>query len=256
MEQRRIMLVRLLMVPLVWMAVLRLVAQTIHSEPNPDSASPAESMHRLTQLADEAHQRGDLAKEVEYRRDFSRFAWDNLDRKSKSPLDWSRWEIVFHNDLPLAILLEGSGQWPEAETIYRRNQSSLAHERLAGNDIKSDNQLLLAHLLAKEGKHSEARAICSYWKDRIKHNADFALRAIANNVPTPPLYDTPEVETGKWKLACGPPAEGLRLLEQQIQAHPGMLAPYTVLSRYYLAEGDSQKALAAERDGTAALSRR
>ena len=203
--QRRIM-VRLLMVQLVWVASLCMVAQTPHSEPKPgDGASPAESMHRLTELADEAHKRGDLSKEIEYRKDFSRLAWDNFVPKSKSPLDRNRWDIIYHNDLPLALLLEGTRQWPEAETIYRHNQSSLEHERLAGNDIKSDNQLHLAHLLAKEGKQSEARAICSHWKDRVKHNADFALRAVKTNIPTPPLYDTPEVETGKWDLACGLP---------------------------------------------------
>ena len=94
--------------------------------------------------------------------------------------------------------------------MLRHNQSALAHERLAGNDIKSDNQLHLAHLLALEGKQSEAKSICSYWEKRVSRNADFALDAVRHSVPTPPLYDTPEVEIARWDLACGQPKEGLK----------------------------------------------
>jgi len=242
------------MVQLLCLALRNSVAQTPHAEPRSGGhPSPTESIHNLSQLVDKAHQNGEISKEIEYRRGLSRLAWDQFARHSKSLDRWDRWSIVYGNDLPLALLLEGTHQWSDAETIYRQDQFNLAHERLAGNDIKSENQLHLARLLTKEGKQPEARAICSHWKNRVKHNADFALFAVKHNVPTPPLYDTPEVEIGGWKLECGLPEEGLRLLSQQIQAHPGMLAPYTVLGNYYLAEGDFQKALAAERDGTTAL---
>jgi hypothetical protein len=157
------------------------------------------------------------------------------------------------NDLPLALLLEGTHEWSEAEAIYRHSQFILANERLAGNDIKSENQLHMARLLTKEHKQLDAKAICSHWKNRVAHDANFALFAVEHNFPTPPLYDTPEVEIGGWQLACGLPEEGIRILPQPIQAHLGMLAPYTVLGNYYLAEGDFQKALVAERDGTTAL---
>jgi len=254
MEQLRVVRLRLIMVQLFCLAILNAVAQIAPAERRSgDHPSPTESMHDLSHLADEAHQSGDVSKEIGYRKDLSRLAWDNFARNPKSPGMWNRWGIVYWNDLPLALLLEGTHQWAEAETVFRHNQFNLAHERLAGNDVKSENQLHLARLLTKEGRQPEARAICSHWKDRVKHNADFALFAVKHNVPTPPLYDTPEVEIAEWKLTCGLPEEGLGLLSQQIQAHPGMLAPYMVLRNYDLAEGDFQEARAAERDGTTAL---
>ena len=66
------------------------------------------------------------------------------------------------------------------------------------------------------------------------------------NVPTPPLYDTPEVEVGRWDLACGESQAGEDLLRTQIVAHPDMLAPYTALENYYLETGAFSKALELE----------
>ncbi|HEY2361330.1 MAG TPA: hypothetical protein VGK36_09465 [Candidatus Angelobacter sp.] len=143
----------------------------------------------------------------------------------------------------LAFLLEGKHRWEEAENIYRHNQRQLAHLKVAGNDIKSENELGLAHQLFSVGKTEEARKICSHWKNRVRHNADFALNAVKTNVPTPPLYDTPEVEIGRWKLACGEPEAGEELLRTQMAKHPGMLTPYTALSNYYLETGAFLKAL-------------
>lgn len=212
-----------------------------------------ESIACWSQLADNAHQTGDIDKEMQFRRIVSQLAWDNWERHPKSPGRWNRWAIVDENDLPLARLFEGTRRWSEAEAIYRHNQSMLKHERLAGNDIKSDNDLQLAHLLTKEGKQPEAKTICAHWKNKVKHNADFALYAVKYNSPRPPLYDTPEVEIARWKLACERPEDGLGLLEEQIQAHPGMLAPFTAMVNYYTGEGEFRLAFAVEKNGTSAL---
>jgi hypothetical protein len=206
-------------------------------------------LEALSRLADQAHANGDIAQEISHRRHFSQQAWANIAHNPKAPGRFNRWATVFFNDLPLGLLLEGTHNWPEAEAIYRHNRSELAHERLAGSDIKSENQLHLAHLLAREGKNSEAKTICSHWKNRVKHNADFALFAVKHNDPTPPLYDTPEVEIAAWDLACGMPEEGLSLLSSQIRAHPGLLKSFSVLSSYYFGEGDFEKARKAETDG-------
>ena len=214
--------------------------------------STSDPLIRLSKLADEAHKKGDTGQEIEYRRQLSQEAWSDFALHPPKDGLFNRWEIVFENDLPLGLLLEGTQQWPEAETVFRHNQTELAHERLAGNDIKSENELDLAHLLTKEGKQSEAKTICSHWKNRVRHNADGALFAVKHDEPTPPLYDTPEVETAAWDLACGLPDDGLKLISEQTKVHPDMLIPFTVLRHYYTAEGDFQKAHQAELDGTAA----
>jgi hypothetical protein len=206
-----------------------------------------------SQLAEKAHRTSEIDKEIEFRRIVSQLAWDNWERHPKSPGRWNRWAIVYENDLPLARLFEGTHRWSEAEVMYRRNQSALKHERLAGNDIRSENDLQLAHVLTKEGKQLEAKTICAHWKNKVKHNSDFALDAVKHDAPTPPLYDTPEVEIAAWTLACEHSGDGISLLEKQIQAHPGMLAPFTAMANYYASEGDFRTALEIEEKGTTAL---
>jgi hypothetical protein len=211
------------------------------------------ALNQLDRNASQAHECGDVQSEIDIRQRLSNDAWAEYARHPRDTERWNRWAIVYENDLPLARLLEGSGRWSAAEVIYLHNQSSLKHERLAGNDIKSENDLHLAHLLIKEGKSSEASSICSHWKIKVKHNADFALSAVKYNVPTPPLYDTPEVEVAGWELACGRVEDGLAILKEQILTHPGMLAPFTRLAAYYTTEGDFKQALAIEKNGTSAL---
>lgn len=211
------------------------------------------ALNESDRLASQARERGDTQKEIELRQKLSAEAWINYRQHPNDPGRWNRWAIVYENDLPLALLLEGTHQWPAAEAIYRRNQSELAHERLAGNDIKSENELHLAHLIALEGKVPEANQICSHWKFRMRHIAAGQDSDHWHGEPKAPLYDTPEVETATWDLACSSPEQGLKLLSEQIKAHPRMLAPYTVLSNYYLSKGDFQKALDIEKEGTAAL---
>ena len=74
--------------------------------------------------------------------------------------------------------------------------------------------------------------------------------------PRAPLYDTPELEIAAWDLACGNTEEELKLVSKQIDAHPHMLASFTVLSEYYFANGEFEKALTTEKEGTAALLQR
>lgn len=231
-------------------------AHAQNTQPNSVAAERDPQEKALTELdraANQAHKRGDVRNEIEIRKTLSSEAWINYEQHAKCLGRWNRWAIVYENDLPLARLLEGSHEWSDAEAIYRHNRSSLEHERLAGNDIKSENDLELAHLLTKEGKQPEAQTLCSHWRNKVKHNADFALFAVEHNVPTPPLYDTPEVETAVWELACGRKDDGFRMLEEQIQMHPGMLAPFTAIANYYTTEGDFPRALATERDGISAL---
>jgi hypothetical protein len=206
----------------------------------------------LKTQANEAHEAGQIDQEISFRQQFSRKAWEiAVDPTSLDKYD--RYLIIFENDLPLALLLEGTHQWPEAEARFRHNQTELAANRVAGNDIKSENQLQLAYLLAREGKSEDANRICSYWKGRMKHLAAGQDTGHIYGIPVAPIRDTPEVEVAEWDLACGKPKEGVALLMEQIAAHPHMLFPFTVLSNYYFAQGDFQKARTAESDGTAAL---
>jgi len=242
------------LVLLVMFVVLKSETQTPRQDSIAGERDPQEkALNELDRLAQNAHASLEMEKEIELRRNLSAAVWTNYQQHSKDPGRWNRWAIVYENDLPLALLLEGTRAWAEAEAIFRHNQSALKHERLAGNDVKSENDLHLAHLLLKEGKQSEAETLCAYWKNKVKHNADFAIEAVKTNIPTPPLYDTPEVEIGSWKLACERPEDGLRLLKEQIQAHPGMLAPFTAMANYYTSEGDFRTALAIDKDGTSAL---
>ncbi len=121
-----------------------------------DKLSPAGVLSRLKPLADKAHAEGNFDEEIAYRQQYSQKAWATiaLDPKLLGRLNsnFYRYDFIFFNDLPLGSLLEGTHKWSEAEAIFRHNQSELTVNRLAGNDIKSENQLLLAHLLASEGK--------------------------------------------------------------------------------------------------------
>lgn len=222
----------------------------------PGTENEACSQYAITcweRLADKAHGRGDVEREIQLRTRVSQLAWDNWGQHPNIPGRWNRWAIVYENDLPLARLLEGTHRWSEAEVAYRHSQSELKHERLAGDDIKSEIDLELAHLLLKEHKEPEAKSICAHWKNKVKHNADYALYAVKHDVPVPPLYDTPEVEIAKWTLACEQPDDGISLLKAQTKAHPGMLAPFTAMANYYTSEGDFRTALEIEKNGTSAL---
>lgn len=209
---------------------------------NPD-ANSKQQLARWEQTAYKLHQDGRFDDELTCRLEYSNLVWEAMSKDPKFLDKYELYNALFLNELPLAFLLEGKKRGDEAEKIFRRNQEELDHLRIAGNDSKSDNQLGLAHLLFSTGKTEEAQKICSHWKDRVKHNADFAVRAVRTNVPTPPLYDTPEVEIGRWNLACGGPQVGEDMLRTQIAAHPDMLAPYTALENYYLETGAFSKAL-------------
>ena len=176
----------------------------------------------------------------------SKLEWQAIALSPQALDKYDLYNLLSGNELALAFLLEGRHKWDEAEDVYRHNQQQLAHLKIAGNDIKSDNELGLAHLLFGTGKTEEAQKICFHWKDRVKHNADFAIEAVKTNVPKPPLYDTPEVEVGRWDLACGEPRAGEDTLRKQIVAHPEMLAPYTALENYFVEAGELPNALELE----------
>jgi hypothetical protein len=211
------------------------------------------ALRDLLKRAEGAHENGEIEKEITLRQALSEKAWDNYRQNPKHSGMFDRWGIVFSNDIPLGLLLAGTHHWLEAESVFRHNEAELAHERLAGNDIKSENQLHLAQVLALEGKERDANSICSHWKHRMRHLAAGQDTDHWHGTPRAPLRDTPEAETASWDLACGSPEEGLRLLSEQIQAHPKMLYSYTVLSHYFFAIGDFPKALKAEKDGTVAI---
>jgi tetratricopeptide (TPR) repeat protein len=221
-----------------------------------DLPAPANVLAHLKTQADEAHDAGHIDEEIDCRQQFSRKAWETFAVDPTSLDEYYRYDIILMNDLPLGLLLEGNHQWPEAEAIFRHNQAELAANRVAGNDIKSENQLQLAHLLASEGKIEDAKSICSHWKGRMRHIPGRQDTAHIYGIPKSPTYDTPEVEVARWDLACGKPEEALALLTEQIAAHPHMLISFTVLSNYYYAQGDFQKARKAESDGTTAVTGR
>ena len=214
---------------------------TAPSDTNDAGANSKKLARHWEQIAYIAHQEGRFDEELECRMASTKLEWQ-LVAQDKYDL----YNLLFLNDLPLAFLLEGKHRWSEAENLYRHNKQQLARLKIAGNDIKSDNELGLAHLLFSTGKTEEAQKICSHWKNRVRHNADFAIEAVKTNVPTPPLYDTPEVENGRWDLACGEAQQGEDLLRIQIVAHPDMLASYTALSNYYVETGAFSKVLELE----------
>jgi len=218
-----------------------------------DHPTRASMLSQLRKEADEAHKSGHFDEEINYRQQFSREAWAAFALDPKSLDKYDRYNIIFLNDLPLGLLLEGTHRFSEAEAIFRHSQAELAAESIAGNDIKSENQLQLAHLLATEGNDQEAQAICSHWKNRVRHLAAGQDSAHIYGIPVAPISDTPEVEIAQWDLACGNPEEGLRLLAVQIAAHPHMLISFEVLSNYYYAQGDFQKARKVELDGISAI---
>jgi len=212
------------------------------SDVNPDVNSKQQLAH-WEQTAYKLHQGGKFDDELTCRLEYSKLAWEAMSKDPKILDKYELYNALFLNELPLAILLEGKKRVDEAEKVFRRNQEELDHLRIAGNDIKSDNQLGLAQLLFSTGKTEEAQKICSHWKNRVKHNADFAVQAVRTNVPTPPLYDAPEVEIGRWNLACGDPQRGEDILRTQMLAHPEMLAPYTALGNYYVQTGAFAKVM-------------
>jgi hypothetical protein len=223
---------------------------TLRDSNSIDHPSQVSAPSELKKHADEAHNAGHIEEEIDYRQQFSWAEWAAFAHNPRSLDEYRRYDLVDFNDLPLALLLEGSHRLSEAETTFRHNQSELASERVAGDDIKAENELQLAHLLASEGNHREAEKICSHWKNRMRHLAGGQDSDHFYGIPKAPISDTPEVEVAKWDLACGSPDEGLRLIEEQIAVHPHMLASFTVLKNYYDAMGDFQMARKAESDGT------
>ncbi|MGA3225853.1 MAG: hypothetical protein ABSC65_18955 [Acidobacteriaceae bacterium] len=219
----------------------------------PDRPSQASSTSQLKKAADEAHDAGHIAEEIDYRQQFSRAKWATFSLDPSSLDEYDRFNLVDLNDLPLGLLLEGSHRFAEAEQILRHNQAELSSERIAGDDIKAQNELRLAHLLAREGNHREADDICSHWKRRMRRLVWRQDSAHIYGTPKAPVYDTPDVEVARWDLACGNPNEGLRLIAEQIAAHPHMLASFIVLENYYDAQGEFQMARKAESDGTLAV---
>jgi hypothetical protein len=238
---------------LLFTSVAAIAQSTFGSLKGADHQDQASLLSQLKKQAEEAHQSGRFDEEIDYRQRFSREAWAAFASNPKSLNEYDRYIIVFLNDLPLGLLLEGAHRLSEAEAVFRHNQAELAAERVAGNDIKSENQLHLAHLLVSEGNDQEAKSICSHWKGRMRHLAAGQDSAHIYGIPKAPISDTPEIEIARWNLACGNSGEGLRLIEEQISAHPRMLASFTVLRDYYYAQGDFQKALKAESDGTLAI---
>jgi tetratricopeptide (TPR) repeat protein len=219
-----------------------------------DHSTPATTLLHLKTLVDEAHKAGHINEEINYRQQFSQKAWETFAADPRSQNKYDRYNIIFLNDMPLGLLLEGTHQWPKAEAIFRHNEAELAANSVAGNDIKSENQLQFAYLLASEGKIEDAKNICSHWKGRMRQLAAGQDTAHRYGIPVAPISDTPEVEVAKWDLACGEPQEALALLTKEIAAHPHMLASFRVLSNYYYAQGDFKKARKAEAEGATALS--
>lgn len=237
----------------LFVAVAACAQSTFGDAKGIDHRNQANVLSQLQKQAEEAHQAGRFDEEVERRLRFSREAWGAFAVNPTSLDEYDRYNIIFLNDLPLGLLLEGTHRFSEAEAMFRHNQVELASERIAGDDIKAQNQLQLAHLLESEGNDREAKSICSHWKGRMRHLAGRQDSAHIYGIPKAPISDTPEVEVARWDFACGRAEEGLRLIEEQISVHPGMLASFTVLRDYYYAQGDFLKARKAESDGTFAI---
>ena len=199
-----------------------------------DHPTQVNAPSQLKKAANEAHNAGHIGEEIDYRQQFSLAEWAAFAHDPHSLNEYDRYNLVYLNDLPLGLLLEGSHRFSEAEITFRHNQVELASERIAGDDIKAQNELQLAHLLSNEGNHREAESICSHLKKRMRHLAGTQDSAHVYGIPKAPIYDTPEVEVARWDLACGNPDEGLRLIAEQIAAHPHMLLPLPVFRELLL----------------------
>ena len=101
-----------------------------------EGSSTTKTLNELNRLAEQAHIGGDVTQEIEYRRLYSRRAWGDFGPKRKAADRYSRWEVVFGNDVPLGLLLEGTHEWVEAEAVYLHNKAELARNTVAGDDIK------------------------------------------------------------------------------------------------------------------------
>lgn len=223
-------------------------------EPRTDAGSlDRGSLKGLQCLADKAHSVGNVDNEMSLRERMYERVWADDSPDSKFLDKYEIYNHILFNDLRLGILLEGTHRWADAERVFRHNQSQLARMSIAGPDIRSQNELHLAHLLAREGKNQEAAHICDHWKHRVKPIGDAAVAAAQQSIPSPPFYDTPEVEIAAWDLACGSRDDGLKLLSGQIEAYPHMLVSFTVLSDYGMSEGEFQKARETERRGINAI---
>jgi hypothetical protein len=227
------------------------VAPAQLTQPRRDAGAEEHCLNYLLKAAERSHSELHIDDEITSRQQYSTEAWSDY-RYGRKTCDSSvlkydkhieRWTIIYGNDLPLAMVLEGAHRWAEAEALYRRNREQLADERVAGDDIKSSNELHLAHLLAREGKTKESMRICSKWRRKMNGLAKWALDAVRTNSPTPPLYDTPEVEMAKWNLACGKEEDGIALLQQQMASHPDMLASHTALEEFYVVTGKFDREL-------------
>jgi hypothetical protein len=209
-------------------------------------------LQRLASLATKADNDLQIDKEVTYREQYSKDAWASYALNPKQGMGMMRFSIVFDNDLRLGLLLEGTHNLSEAEAVFKHNRDELRGEKVAGNDIKSENELYLSHVLTSEGKSDEANRICSYWKRRVRHIAAGQDSKYIYGTPKSPLDDTPELESARWEISCGNTNDGIALVQKQIAAHPHMLASYLVLQDYYYSIGDMLQAVKAYDDGSAA----
>ena len=211
--------------------------------------SDKEVLNRLQSLADHAHEANRIDQEISFRQRLSEKLSEDYVRSPKRLNKYDLYNFTMFNDIPLALLLEGTHHWAQAEQMFRQNQARLSRMGIAGDDIKSENQLLLAYLLASEGQQPESNNICHHWKTKVHHLADGYLWAMKHDEPRIPpgeIADTNEIEIAAWDLACGYAQDGLPLIEQQKAAHPYMLRSYDVLRDYYEATGEFEKALREE----------
>ncbi|MGA7887830.1 MAG: hypothetical protein WCA44_19010 [Acidobacteriaceae bacterium] len=217
-----------------------------------------DALGELERLADDAHKAGRIDDEISIRASLSEKAWADSASNPKSLDEYELYDLISFNDMPLAVLLEGTNHWTQAEKMFRHNQAELAHMRIAGDDIKSQNQLLLAYLLTREGQQRAANAICHHWQSKVRHLADGYLWAMKHDVPEIPpsqIADTNEIEVAAWDLACGASLDGLTLAAQQKAVHPFMLRSYEVLREYYAANGESERAREEEKEWDSAVQR-
>ena len=124
-----------------------------------DDPPPQIQLAIFQQLAFNAQQRGDPAKEIVYRRKWSELARDIFAIYSDK---YDRYGI-YGNDQPLALRLEQIHEWPEAEQIYRRNLPALAKDDLVQKYLIFEFGLGLARSLRAQGKGVEAAAVSSEW---------------------------------------------------------------------------------------------
>ena len=120
----------ILLIPLSFALFTAAAQTTLEESRSVAQASPQEMLNHLAKLADEAHTKGDIVREIEYRRDLSVEAWNNFARDPESPgtiqlAGASCISMIFHSGFCLRAHMNGRRLKQCSATINQRWHTSV-----------------------------------------------------------------------------------------------------------------------------------